>query len=630
MTPSSLVGTLRRLVARADAGSSSDTQLLQRFVNQRDESAFELLVWRHGPMVLGVCRRILRDEHDAEDAFQATLLALARKAGSIGKRESVGSWLYKVAYRVALRTREAAIRRARHERQVNSLPPAVDPTATEGRAWDELRPVLDEELNRLAEKHRAPVVLCYLEGLTNEEAARQLRCPVGTVKTRLAHARRLLGDQLSRRGLTLAAGLLASEFVGQAACAAFPAALVGETVRIAALAAMGKIATAGAASAPVVALTEGVLRAMMVTKLKQAAVVLVLGLAFAGVGTMSYRAWGEEEPAAQRRSDEAPALPKPTQAEIRVKEIKKQINELKQELQQAEEIAVRERAVPPKKTPVAVIFGDVSITRDELADHLLSRMTTKQFDTYINHRILEHACKKAGISVKQAEVEAHLRERLTKMNMTEQAFRAGPLKQYNKTFQEWKEDVIRSQLMLKKLAEKQEPISQKDLRDEFESRYGEKVECEMMVWRTEDRTMAERAAELLRAGRVNFESVARSRQMNRGPLFSPSSRPIVIGRTGRKAREALEEAVFSLRPGEMSELIENPTGFVLLRCLRKIPADRSVKFEDMRASLERELQQRHKEQGMGKLMEELKAKARARMLWMPPEDRGREETERGQ
>jgi RNA polymerase sigma factor (sigma-70 family) len=621
MTPPSLVGALRRLVARTDAGSSSDTQLLQRFVCQRDELAFELLVWRHGPMVLGVCRRILRDEHDAEDAFQATLLALARKAGSIGKRESVGSWLYKVAYRVALRAREAALRRGRHERQVEQLPAAAASHPAEVPAWDELRPVLDEELNRLAEKHRAPVVLCYLEGLTNEEAARQLRCPVGTVKTRLAHARRLLGDQLSRRGLTLAAGLLASEVVGPAACAAPSAALVGETVRIAALAAMGKMATAGAASAPVVALTEGVLRAMMVTKLKQAVVVLAVGLAFAGAGTVSYRAWAEENPTAQRRSNEAPPLPKPTQAEMRVKEIKKQINELKQQLQQAEEVAAKERAVPPRKTPVALIFGDVAITRDELADHLLSRMTSKQLDNYVNRRILEHACKKAGISVTQAEVEAHFREALAKMNTTEQNFRTQVLRQQNKTLQEWKEDVIRPQLMLKKLARKQPPVTEKDLREAFEARYGEKVECEMMAWQSDERAMAERAAECLRDGRANFTTVARNRPTRGSPQFNSPTRPIVINRTGSKAREALEKAAFALRPGEVSELIEHPTGFFLLRCVRRIPADRSARFEDVRANLEREWHERSKQKDMTRLFEDLRAQARARLLWKPPEER---------
>jgi RNA polymerase sigma factor (sigma-70 family) len=197
---------LRRLAASPEA-DPSDAQLLRRFVSQQDESAFELLVWRHGPMVYDLCRRVVRDGHDAEDAFQATLLVLARKAASISKHESLGSWLYKVAYRVALRARDGARRRARHERPVANLPAVGDPHAAADASWAELRLVLDEELSQLPEKHREPVVLCYLEGLTNEEAARQLACPVGTLKTRLAQARRLLGARLTRRGLAVGATL---------------------------------------------------------------------------------------------------------------------------------------------------------------------------------------------------------------------------------------------------------------------------------------------------------------------------------------------------------------------------------------------------------------------------------------
>src|SRR5262245_60180817 len=137
-----------------------DAQLLERFVHKRDETAFEVLVWRHAAMVVGVCQRVLRHQQDVEDAFQATFLTLVRKAASVGKRESVGSWLYKVAYRVALRARARGARQATHERLEGDVlggEPAPDHT------WLDLRPVLDEEINRLPEKYRAPVVLCYFE-----------------------------------------------------------------------------------------------------------------------------------------------------------------------------------------------------------------------------------------------------------------------------------------------------------------------------------------------------------------------------------------------------------------------------------------------------------------------------------
>src|SRR5262249_38070206 len=160
--------------------------------------------------VLGVCLRLLHDVHDAEDAFQATMLALARKAGSISRWASVASWLYKVAYRTALRARAQRTRRTCLEKPLVHLPAAGTWAEPDGDLiWRELRPILDDELQRLPEKYRLPVILCYLEGKTNEEAARQLQWPLGTLKTRLTKARELLRTQLAHRGITLSMGLLA-------------------------------------------------------------------------------------------------------------------------------------------------------------------------------------------------------------------------------------------------------------------------------------------------------------------------------------------------------------------------------------------------------------------------------------
>ncbi|MCI0462294.1 MAG: RNA polymerase sigma factor, partial [Gemmataceae bacterium] len=175
-----LLRQLRKLAGSTGAGSLTDSELLERFLSRRDEAAFEVLVWRHGPMVLNVCRRIVHQEQDAEDAFQATFLALVRKASSIGKRTALGSWLYKVAYRAALAAKAAATRRARREKQGLDL--AVV-TSRHDPIWSDLRPVLDAEVNRLPEKYRVPFVLCYLEGLTVDETAQQLGWPRGTVAT---------------------------------------------------------------------------------------------------------------------------------------------------------------------------------------------------------------------------------------------------------------------------------------------------------------------------------------------------------------------------------------------------------------------------------------------------------------
>jgi HlyD family secretion protein len=184
--------------AVSSAGEPTDADLLGRFVGGRDHHAFADLVRRHGPMVFGVCRRILRDPHDAEEAFQVTFLVLVRKAGQIGRPERLANWLYGVAHRVSRKARVTAARRGAHERAASL---ALTTPVTVGPDQTELRAVLDEELVTLPEKYRAPLVLCYLEGLTNEEAARRLGWPPGSMSYRLARGRELLRRRLARRGL---------------------------------------------------------------------------------------------------------------------------------------------------------------------------------------------------------------------------------------------------------------------------------------------------------------------------------------------------------------------------------------------------------------------------------------------
>jgi RNA polymerase sigma factor (sigma-70 family) len=274
--PSGIVRHLRRVALLQDGGGLTDGQLLECFLTRHDEAAFEALVRRHGAMVLGVCRRVLRNTHDAEDAFQTTFLVLVRKARSIDQRELVGNWLYGVAYRAALEAK-AARRRVR-ERQVNVLP---EPEAVaEADAWRELRPVLDSELDRLPDKYRVPVVLCDLEGRTRRDVARQLGIPVGTLSGRLTTARRLLARRLARHGLALSGGALVAVLSQEAAPACSPA-LVHVTVQSAARLAAGQ-APAGLISVKVAALVEGVLKTMLLTKLKIALVVVLLASSLAG------------------------------------------------------------------------------------------------------------------------------------------------------------------------------------------------------------------------------------------------------------------------------------------------------------------------------------------------------------
>ncbi len=270
---------LRQLLPGRPPADGSDAHLLDRFVRRRDEGAFAALMERHGPMVLGVCRRVLHDPHDADDVFQATFLVLVRKAASLRRPELLGNWLYGVAYRIALQARAAAARWRALERQVDDMPAAAP---VDEKFWDELRPVLDEEIHRLPEKYKAPVVLCYLEGKTYTEAARVLGWAEGTVSGRLARAREKLRRRVAARGLTLSAALLATT-LGQKGSAAVPAALAQATLRGVLSAAAGH-ATAGLISAKAVALSEGAFRLAFAVKVKLlAAALATTGLA--GVGT---------------------------------------------------------------------------------------------------------------------------------------------------------------------------------------------------------------------------------------------------------------------------------------------------------------------------------------------------------
>jgi RNA polymerase sigma factor (sigma-70 family) len=274
---------LRRAIEHLQQTLTRDEELLERFLSQRDEIAFATLVKRHGPMVLGVCRRILANVQDSEDAFQATFLILARKARSVVNRQALAGWLYTVASRTAAEARAVNARRQKREKQVPQMPqPVVAPA--EPKDW---QPLLDEELNRLPEKQRTPVVLCDLEGLTRREAAGQLGVPEGTLSSRLISARRKLAQRLARRGVVVSGGALAAVMSQSVASASIPPALIGSTAKGAVLLASGKIA---AISAPVAALMKGAMKAMFLAKLKVTlATIVVLTVLGAGGFVVSYQ-----------------------------------------------------------------------------------------------------------------------------------------------------------------------------------------------------------------------------------------------------------------------------------------------------------------------------------------------------
>jgi zinc protease len=321
----SVVGSLGRLFEAGTVAGLGEAQLLERFLARGDEAAFEAILQRHGPMVLGVCRRVLDDPHDIADAFQATFLVLVKKARSIRDRDALGTWLYGVARRIAVRARVNARRRRTRER---SGAEGLDVDAERPRAdrleAQELRSMIDDELDRLPARYRAPVILCDLEGQTHEQAAAQLGCPVGTVKSRLSRGREQLRSRLVRRGVAPSAGLLAATLAAESAHAV-PVELMSLTLGAATRVAAGRAVAAGASSAGAATLTKGVLRSMLFVKIGLAAAVLAaVALATTGVralvGPASVPIGRQEagasapprmDPAAQKQSAAPAADPSP-------------------------------------------------------------------------------------------------------------------------------------------------------------------------------------------------------------------------------------------------------------------------------------------------------------------------------
>ncbi len=298
----SVIRHLHRVVLHQDGAGRTDGQLLASFIDQKDEAAFEALVRRHGPMVFGVCRRVVGNHHDAEDAFQATFLVLARKAASVRPRERVANWLHGVALRTAMKARTMTAKRRGREKQVTDLP---EPEAAQPDQWRDVLPLLDQELNGLPENYRLPILLCDLESKTIKDAAQQLGWPQGTVAGRLVRGRKLLAKRLASRGVVQSAGSLAVIVSQNSVSAGVPISLVSSTIKAAAMIAEGQVAVAGVLPAKVAILTEGMLKTMLLNKLKTATALLLLFAALGGGAGLLYRTPAAEQPKAQVESEKA-------------------------------------------------------------------------------------------------------------------------------------------------------------------------------------------------------------------------------------------------------------------------------------------------------------------------------------
>ena len=270
-------------------GALSDLELLARFTAQNDrdvsEAAFAALVARHGRMVQGVCRRILGDDHDTDDAFQATFLILARKATSVRVEDSLGRWLHGVSVRVARRARAIAIAHRRRAQPLDRIDPPDVSNASDAMEHEEFRSVIDEEIARLPARYRSVIVLCCMEGASDDMAAHRLRCPVGTIHSRLHRARERLRIRLKSRGLTLGVGTLAALADGSSPGAAVSRGLVSSTAKAAVRLVSGK-STAGIVPATALALADSAHNSMFLMRaaLVAASALVVFGLAAPGPG----------------------------------------------------------------------------------------------------------------------------------------------------------------------------------------------------------------------------------------------------------------------------------------------------------------------------------------------------------
>jgi RNA polymerase sigma factor (sigma-70 family) len=399
---------VRRLTRAALLGEGkihSDGRLLDAFLANGDEAAFEILVKRHGPMVLGVCRRVIGNLHDAEDAFQAVFLVLAKKAASLVPRELVGNWLYGVAYRTALQARTKLCRRRARELQVMDMP---HPTVSTNFDLLDLHQALDRELSKLPDKYRVPIVLCDLENRSRRDVAGQLQIPEGTLSSRLTTGRKLLAKQLTKHGLAFSGGALATILGQQTASACMAPALLSIAVKAAGLTAVGKSA-APILSTQVLALSQGVLKTMFLSKIK-VILVLVAGLFLGGVGAGFIGLPGKGAQAAQA----AQPVQKPAQPEEPIDGgllLNQQIQaELRLSKNQIDKLLAVSRGVDDKTLPNRKEVGQIQQQIEALQRKIakLQERIGKIHETIENER--KHTVGKAAPEILSARALKRVRE----------------------------------------------------------------------------------------------------------------------------------------------------------------------------------------------------------------------------
>lgn len=429
-----MTGTLRGRVSAAVRSTvrdehRTDAELVAAFVGTRDQAAFAALVTRHGPLVLGVCRRALGATADAEDAFQATFLVLVTKAGAIPWRGSLGPWLFGVAHRVARKARFKRDRRFAVEKQVDAMP-HPESTDRDPAESDELGRLFDEELAALPEEMRRAVVLCELQGRSRAAAAKELGVSEGTLSSRLGRARKRLRDRLANRGVALAVP---------------PAVVVSARLSVATAGlANGSV---GAVPAAVWELAQEALKAMTITKLKVGAVLVAAVIGLTGFGLSASGIGGDEKPAAKA---EPTAKPKA-------------------------------EAPPTKAGPVATVNG-IDISREEFGEYLIRKYGAKEIDLFVNKKVIQLAAGDKGVTVTGEEVEEEFAREAKSVGVTTEDFAKSVLAKHGKTEAEWREDGVLPRLLMQKLCEKEVAVTDADLRAAFARKFGERRKAQLTAW----------------------------------------------------------------------------------------------------------------------------------------------------
>lgn len=409
---SDAVNRLFQAVLPSAMADMSDGQLLGEFVDRRDGVAFATLLRRHGPMVMGVCRRLLQNHHDAEDAFQATFLVLARRAVTICPRNMLANWLFGVARQTARKARTLSLKHRERERQVAELPEPAAPAPNDS---PDLRSALDQELSRLPERYRVVIVLCDLEGKTRREAARYLGCPEGSVSSRLSRAREMLAGRLTRQGLMVPAGLVAT-VLAQESSAAVPISLVSSTVEVGLAVAVGRIVTT-AAPAPVMSLTQGVLKTMFLSKIKLASMMVFATAAVVlGGSRIAY------QPARASASQPEPVVSEPAaQADDPAPRKGKELeNELRRQAR------VREYELQIARARELLLKEELKVKNDKILD-LATKLEVADLEGLL-HR---EGAKQRGEELKRFKIAAEARELLLKELVREKDKEIERLRQEN-------------------------------------------------------------------------------------------------------------------------------------------------------------------------------------------------------